>query len=259
MNNQQQRVDGVTIVASRKESFYLSALFLAESIRDYAPHLKMCLVVDEHLIDDRADTTFDKVIFTPYPDDYRAKLWGMSQSPWDRTLYLDADMECVSEDISNVFEELKDNDMMFTEITDVQRPVFMTSVFPAGRFTYNGGVCLYNSSKERVKEFMYHWWVTYTKQYSGEWWPIDPVTGERDLVNYGPYEEMKGWDQFTLWWMTNRDPDWSDLKIGIIPDGARYNAYTRFTSKMLNDKEPVLIHHSISLQKDNVEAYRHGL
>lgn len=246
--------DGFLIVASKTKSFYISAKFLADSIKDYMPDAKVCLVVDEDLIDDHNDM-FDHMIFTERQYDYRAKLWGMSKSPFDRTLYLDADMECCHEDVKGVFELLGDHDMMFTEIKDVQRPIFKTSTFPAGKFTYNGGVCLYNSSRTRVIDFMYRWWELYCLQKNDLWWPTDPDTGKWAEKRYGDRHDMKWWDQFTLWYLLNEDPEWKDMNVEIIPEGERYNEYSLFWANMRNEKGAVFRHYSRGLSKDNPAMY----
>ena len=75
---------------------------------------KICLVTEEHFLDDRADEA-DKIILCD--DHYRAKLWGMAQSPWDITMYVDADMDCEHEDIAKVWDEMKDYDMVFHALT----------------------------------------------------------------------------------------------------------------------------------------------
>ena len=42
----------------------------------------------------------------------------MTKSPYDLTMYIDADMECEHEDIEHVFDELGDHDVMFSALTD---------------------------------------------------------------------------------------------------------------------------------------------
>lgn len=255
MQNKQPQNDGFVIVASKQRAFYLNALYLIESIKDYDPDAKTCLVVDEHISDDRVSVS-DHVIYTEVPDDYRAKLWGMSKTPFDRTMYLDADMECAHEDVKYAFDQLGDNDMMFSELTEERDKTFENRHFPAGSFRYNGGVCLYNSSNPKVIDFMYRWWELFTLQYNNQWWPTDPETGKWDLVNYGDRNEMRYWDQFTLWWLFNREEKWSDLKVGVFEDDLRWNWYSAYGKFGIRPEgEPVFVHWSNVLKKDNVEHY----
>lgn len=254
----QQSNDGFLVVASKSSTFYFSAINLIESIKDYYPEAKTCLVVDKSISDDRVSVS-DYVVYTEKENDYRAKLWGMSKSPFDRTLYIDADMECVHEDIATVFDQLGDHDLMFTELNEHRDVVFKPSIFPAGRFELNGGVCLYNSSKQRVIDFMYRWWELYTLQKADMWWPTDPATGEWDLVSYGDRQDNKWWDQFTLWYLLNKDEEWSDISVGIFEDDLRWNYYTKYSVFNIHPaQEKVLVHYSSAIKKDNPEYYKHA-
>ena len=48
----------------------------------------------------------------------------MSQSPYDTTMYIDADCEIVHEDIATVFDELNGNDMVFHTLPREGKPIF---------------------------------------------------------------------------------------------------------------------------------------
>ena len=101
---------GYLVVASRKPNFYSLAINCIESIKDYYPDAKCCLVTEEKFLDGREDIA-DDLIFCD--DHYRAKLWGMANSPYNITMYIDADSEIEHEDIATVFDELNNNDMMY--------------------------------------------------------------------------------------------------------------------------------------------------
>ena len=90
---------GFIVVASRKNNFYIYAINLIESIKDFYPEVHVTLVTEERFLDGREDIA-DNIIFCD--DHYRAKLWGMANSPYDITMYVDADMECEHEDIMTV-------------------------------------------------------------------------------------------------------------------------------------------------------------
>jgi len=254
----QKSNDGFLIVATRLKSFYIAGVYLAESIKDFWPEAQICFVCDEWMCDGREDVA-DYVLYPPRENDYRGKLWGMANTPFDRTLYLDADMVCEHEDLKIVFDQLEDYDMVFTSLNEDRDDVFKNRYFPAGKFELNGGVVLYNSSRQHVKDFMQRWWELYTKQHNHTWWPTDPETGEWDLVNYGNRNEMRWWDQFTLWWLLNKEEKWSDMNIGIFDDDLRWNYYTRYPVWNLYPKNPVIFsHHSTSLKKDRYEEYAFG-
>ncbi len=109
MNSKENPSKGFVVVASKKQNFYTYAINLIESIKDYYPEAQVCLVTENRFLDGRQDVA-DIVI--ECDDHYRAKLWGMSQTPWDITMYCDADMECEHEDISTVWDSLEDNDLV---------------------------------------------------------------------------------------------------------------------------------------------------
>jgi hypothetical protein len=211
---------GYLIVASRKENFYALAINLLEQIQDYYPEAKVCLVTEERFLDERAEQA-DKLILCD--DHYRAKLWGMTQTPYDITFYIDADMECVHEDIALVFDELEDNDMVFAGLPEDRWYVFRDTEFPGGTFTLAGAVCLYDTRNPLVKDFMVDWYEYYKKQHSGHWWPTDE-SGKYDKFNY-PYN-LRIWDQFTLWWLSTKESKYDSLKINIFEDDLKWNYWT---------------------------------
>ena len=96
--------NGYLVVASRKESFYRLAINCLESLKDYYPDARCCLVTEERFLDGR-EYVADDLIFCD--DHYRAKLWGMANSPYDITMYIDADAEIEHEDIATVLVEPK--------------------------------------------------------------------------------------------------------------------------------------------------------
>tara|TARA_B110000902_G_scaffold213579_1_gene245153 strand:- start:22243 stop:22992 length:750 start_codon:yes stop_codon:yes gene_type:complete len=241
---------GYLAVASSKPSFYYAAINCLESIKDYDPDAQTCLVVDEHLYDGR-DHSIDHIIFTETPNEYRAKLWGMAKTPFDQTFYVDADTECMHEDIAKVWDEFRGNDMVFQALTLERDKAFKGRHFPAGSFQYNGGVCLYDSSKQHIRDFMMRWYDLYKLQLSDKWWPIDQETGEWDLHAYGKREEQKYWDQFTLWYLTNKEQKWDDLNIGIFKDDLRWNYFSGMGKVGIGCDNPIIVHYSSALSKDN--------
>lgn len=238
---------GFVIVASKNQNFYTYAVNLMESIKDFYPEAQICLVTEERFIDERADEA-DQIIFCD--NHYRAKLWGMSQSPYDITMYVDADMECEHEDIAKVWDELGDNDMVFHQLTKEREKFYAIREFRYDggieEFTLCGGVCLYRSSNPLVREFMEDWFELYNKQYKNLWMPkgFNKEQWNRDL---------KDFDQTTLWWLTKKEDKYKDLKIGIFHDDIRWNYFTQYGYeglKSIEGKPPILRHYSGSLKKD---------
>jgi hypothetical protein len=220
---------GYLIVASRDEIYYSWATKLLGDIKDFYPEAKVCLVTEERFLDSRADEA-DEILICD--DNYRAKMWGMANTPWDITFYMDADMECMHEDISKVFDELDDNDMMFTGLPVDRWYIFGPTEFPGGTFTLCGAVCLYRKTPI-VIEFMQDWYEYYNKQRDGSWWPDEKLYPKHLSV----------WDQFTLWWLTNKEEKYKDLKIEIFEDDLKWNYWSLLDRKKQPLKEDVVLLH----------------
>lgn len=236
-----QKTKGYVIVASNKINFYRYAINLAESILDYYEDAKITLFCEEWMFEEQHRNLFDSVVFCG--GHYREKLNGMAQSPYDLTMYLDADMECEHEDIQHVFDELGEHDVMFSALTDDRNYVYAERDFdtPEGKakFTLCGGVCLYDMSKPIVREFMKDWWELTRRQMDHKWWPK------------GYSESLRSWDQFSLWWLTEKDPKYKELNIGIFEDDLRWNYYNALNWAITKSEKPVVIrHYSCGLDKD---------
>jgi len=240
------KTKGYLVVASRSKFFYHSALNLIESIKDFYPEAKCCLVTEEHFLDDRGRSVADDII---HCDDHkRAKLWGMAQSPYDLTFYIDADTECEHEDIETIFDKFDGHDMMFTGLPPERHYCYAEVYFPGATkpdgtkagFDLCGGVCLYDMTNPLVKEFMEDWFDLTVEQYAGRWWP-KKEDGTEDLENYPA--SFKRWDQFSLWWLVNREPKYADLKVGVLDDDARWNYYSRYKGELKHNRDPIVIRH----------------
>lgn len=218
MSSSQSKTRGYVVVGSRHYRYYSFACNVVESIKDYHPEAKVCLVTEERFLDQRADLADDLLLCG---NGVREKLWGMANTPYDLTFYIDADSEVIHEDIAKVWDELGDHDMMFTGLPRDRWYVFKDTEFPGGTFTLCGAVCLYDSSNPLVMEFMKDWHEYFIKQNKNQWWPTNEQ-GEPDDELY-PRENLSMWDQFTLWWLTEKEPKYKDLKVGIFENDLRWN------------------------------------
>lgn len=207
---------GYLIVASTQEIYYSWACNLMSGIKDFFPEAQICLVTEERFVDARASEA-DHLIFCD--DHSRAKLWGMANTPFDTTFYIDADMECMHEDIAKVFDELEDNDLVFTGLPREFWHIFKDTEFPGGTFELCGACCLYKKS-ETVMQFMKDWYEYYVKQHDGSWWPTK-ADGSFDTDLY-PHH-LRIWDQFTLWWLVNKEEKYSKLNVSIFKDKVKWN------------------------------------
>lgn len=232
---------GFVIVASKKINFYRYAVNLAESIIDFYPEAKITLFCEEWMFEERHRELFDNVEWCS--DHYRAKLYGMAKSPYDLTMYLDADMEVEHEDIVNCWEEIKDHDVVFTELTEERSYTYSEWTFdtPEGKtaFSLCGGICLYDMTKPIVREFMDDWWDLTRRMMDHEWFPD------------GYAESLRSWDQFSLWWLVEKEEKYKDLKVGIFDDDLRWNYYNALNWAISRPEKPVVVrHYSCGLDKD---------
>ena len=233
--------NGFLVVASKDYRYYAWGVNLLEQIKDYYPEAKTCFVVKERFCDGREEVA-DHVVYCG--DHYRAKLWGMSQSPFDKTFYIDADMECLHEDIATVFDELGDNDMVFNILEEKNHDIFVESHWPGRTFVLCGAVCLY--TKEMLP-FMKDWFELYDKQMNNEWWPTDE-NGDWDQETHP--RRLKHWDQFTLWWLVNKEEKYKDLKIGEFKENDRWNYWSLQHRKEPMPDDVILYHRSFVADKE---------
>ena len=197
---------GIIIVASRRYCYYEAAHRLIDSIYDVWPEANIALFAhDEWTVDDeRCD---DLYLVKDCPAHKRAKLWALPQTPFETTLYIDADCYVVHEDIHDLFEF--DGHMGFTNIRSYAGAI---AKFIGGEMTLHGGVFAYDDS-DTTMEFLKDWWEYHEKQCAREWWPEEQKSQQEQLIH---------WDQFTLWWLLENK--WKDkLKVFIYKDDARYN------------------------------------
>lgn len=238
---------GYLVVASNKPNFYLYAINLIESIKDFYPDAHVTLVCDEVFLDGREEIA-DHVVLTEGDaiGHYRAKIWGMTQTPYEQTMYCDADMGCEHEDIEHVFDDLGDKDLVFHELAKSREKYYAIKYFTDdGRkveYRWCGGVCLYNSANPVVMNFMRDWWDYYKRQWNGSWRP--PLE---------PWKDLKAFDQTTLWWLLNKIDDYKDLRIDTFKDDIRWNYFTQYQYENLQPETGpiVLRHYSGCLKKDD--------
>lgn len=248
--SQQQPSKGFLIVASRTINFYQMAINLMESIRDYYPDANICFVTEKRFLDGRESVATDLVFCEGH---VREKLWGMTQTPYDITMYIDADSEVQHEDIVNAWDQLGNNDLVFSELTEERS--YCYAVWKWGKnkeFTMRlcGGVVLYDMRNPLVQDFMKDWNEIYRDQFQGVWWPdMNKESGELIFDNHP--EDLRHWDQFTLWWLTEQNPKYKDLKIGIFEDDARWNWFSLYTERKVKiNKPPIILHLSALAKKE---------
>lgn len=226
---------GVVLVATLNREYYLKAIFCANTIQEYLPDAKITLFTSADYHDESHNNLFENVI-TECPNEYRTKLWAMANSPYDLTLYMDCDMAVVNDQFSKVFDLIGDNDMLWTRITKEQEYAYNhkhgnNRVFPGGEFKLHGGICLYKSS---AKKFMSDWYKLDKKIRDKKWWPDSELYPIR----------FRAWDQFSLWWLTNKEWNKYKLKYDFFPNDILWNWLPLYQkAKHVNEEDEIIIYH----------------
>lgn len=229
---------GFLVVASKTRKFYSMAIHCIETIKDFYPEAKTCLFTEEYFFDGR-ESVADYVI--PCGPSVREKLWALQESPFDITMYIDADCEIVHEDIRGAFDQLKDHDMVFTSINEKVKDFVYFIDWQSGSLKLNGGIILYDKRKPLVQEFLKDWNNLYRQQRHLEWWPDYDENGKPDFEKHP--EWLYTFDQFTLWWLTEKSPKYKDLNIGFFEDDIRWNWYSGYHENKLKLTKPYIIYH----------------
>lgn len=220
--------NGYVYVASMSQAFYKAAVRSADSLKDFYPEAKITIFTHPEFFEERDRKLFDKV-YLDAPYHTRAKMNGMSRTPYDNTFYLDSDTEIRSERIRDVFDLLGDHDIMFTKI--IPHVSNTRRIDDDNNLEYHGGVILYNNKPLTIK-LIEEWYELYRYQKATPW--KESIFSQYD-------ERMKPWDQFTIWYLLFRDQKYSNIKHKFFPDGGTsYNYIFLLEDPHVKANEPYL-------------------
>jgi hypothetical protein len=232
MNSIEQAEEGYIYVASNDKLFYELAIFSAESLRTFHPKAHITLFTHEAFVDDRAASLFNNVI-TGIPVHARAKMWCMARTPYEKTFYNDVDSQIVHRKIKDVFKEIEDCDMFFTESYWYTTSNYRWSFFDKEQkipVKYHGAVCCYNKT-DLVLDFMQTWFDEFVIQRAASTWDYDFA-----------YKEWKQFDMFTLWRLTSgrweKFDRFKNLDIKLGPK--IYNATIHDGKDLYDGKKPAV-------------------
>lgn len=219
--------NGFLLVASVFPHYVQGAEYAAASIRDNYPDAHITLFVPKKLYRENLKREFDLIVTDDVPDHTRTKLYALSRTPYKNlTLYVDADMECMHEDVQTVWDQIGPaTDILITKIRPYNGKI---AKWKTGEMVYHGGFFLYRSNPHTLR-FMEQWWLDYQKQRTEPW----PYTEDQAPVALRP------WDQFTFWKLLNIDKH--PVNVEVFKDDARWNFvngyYTTETSS------PIIFYH----------------
>ena len=213
---------GFIICVTVKPVFVTLAHNLLDSIDEYYPDAKVMVSTlpqweDEFKI-------YDQVveIRTDGPNNIRNKLWALQHTPFDKTCYLDADMEFKSERVKEVWDLLDDDhDVAFTQICaqtgsttaiyreEGEREIRDNNV--EKHLRNHGGFFLWHKHKPNAVKAMKRWWELWQEiNENDRWWDEHPEY----------FRSNQSWDQFSWWWLTQKEMP--ELKIQEIENDTAY-------------------------------------
>jgi hypothetical protein len=160
-------------------SFTKEGVMSYRSLRRHMPHVKVCFMTDRVDLLSPHESDVNLIVTQIQPRHIRSKVDFVSESPFDKTLYLDSDT-IVARDLSDVFESLDRFDVALTHDFARKRKKYADVIPEYAKIPYafsevNGGVFGF-AKNERTDEFL-RLWKSYFYKY---------------------FNVTNGWDQVSL-------------------------------------------------------------
>ena len=247
---------GYLVVATLSKPFYDAAIMAIESLKDEVPNAKVAFYTHEEWIEDRHRHLFDHLT-TPVPVHCRTKLWALPLSPFDQTIYLDADIMVLSDEIEEVWDHLGNHDVVMSENRPYNaKVVYFThddQVGPgipgrelehynedhiklyregkAHKFRWHCGMFAWNKNERTQK--LWEDWMYWYKRHTVE-------------KNTKPFpKKLAFWDTFAFWRALYENPD-NNVDIVRLPNDAKYNFVTGYREAELRaGHEKAVLHYTI--------------
>ena len=246
--------EGFLLVASMHPYYKNSAIQCIESLEDYYDDPKVMVACHPEWVEDfeRLDSVV-KIVSDDFPISVRSKLWALQHTPFEKTCYLDADMEIVDEEIERVFELLDDDhDCAFTVIdpmTGSSTAIYtedgdnqIRDNFKEKHLRYHGGFFLWwnNDKHPNAQKAMNLWWTEYLNiNCNDKFWAEHPEI----------YFKNRAWDQFTWWWIHQKLIP--DLKIQEVENNDKFKMVRWNWNHYMDERShgglnPIIKHHPIN-------------
>lgn len=221
--------NGFLYAASKEKKYLNSAIFSAESLREYYPNASITIFTTEEWARTENLSVFNNVITKSVPNHKRTKLYALTKTPYNLTAYIDADIEVKHKDINSIFDQIPQNaDILTTKIREYSGNIVK---FPGGRLTDHCGMFLYRKNTRTMK-FMDRWWQLYQEQHDFKWkW-------ETRLYP----ENLRSFDQWAYWWIINKEN--YKIEIDYFKDDARWNFINNYKPAE-TDKPIIMYHHTL--------------
>tara|TARA_B100000073_G_C23715667_1_gene565835 strand:- start:561 stop:1277 length:717 start_codon:yes stop_codon:yes gene_type:complete len=233
---------GYLYVASLNKDYYRAAKMSAESLKEFYPEADITLFTHEEWVTEEDHLLFNNIITKDVPVNNRAKLWALSQTPYDLTMYLDCDTVIEHEDISTVFDYIGNYDIIFTRNRPYNAKI--TKLNDREEMIYHCGIFAYKRNLN-VRTLMDNWYREYLIQIDPEYC-LDPYP-----------EKVRPWDTFTMWWLLNKTHLKHSINVGEFPlPDARWNFCMGQRPEELEDTDVIIRHYVLNRVFDSDEYYR---
>lgn len=221
---------GYVYIASVKPVYYGMAVQSCKSLKEHNPDAHVTLFTHEHFVTEDA-SIFDSVI-TGIPYHVRAKMWGMANTPYDITCYIDCDSLIVHKQVANLFDLIEDNDICYVDIIRevvADRDIEYIDLAKNIDVPMDCSFMVYKKSP-LVIDMLNTWFTEFCDQQELDTWPYEFASNK-----------WKPFDTFTLWRVLfSSEPQFSrfkELKLKKLPK--RYNVF--FSSPRSRYKGPKVI------------------
>jgi hypothetical protein len=240
---------GVLYVASKESRYVEEAMLSADSVKRRHPDLSITLftTLPQHPL--CGFPCFDRVepiegvrgFNSRWAEGKFDRLLALSQSPYERTLHLDADTRVVSEDLEPLFRTLDDHDVAMTETAvddSYSRQHF-------GRRMFNGGLVLFRRNA-KTAEWLAAWTALAERNFTQASTAPLPQPSVVDHVAAEPVRrKLLFMDQVALVEILSPEVNRFDLKLARLD----YSWNHRGSQLPENNRFPVRISHVPALRR----------
>lgn len=257
MSNQETK--GYLIAATLSRSFYDAAVECIISLKDEVPDAQVAFFTHDDWVQDEHRYLFDH-LFTPCPVHNRTKLWALDKTPFDVTMYIDADCYVITDEITEVFDHMEnagpDVDILMSENrpynakvvyfqSSEQSPdgearelqhykdehVQMYKDGIAEKFRWHCGVFVWRKNDKTQK--LWKEWLRYYRNHNET----------EDKEGCDPYpRSLAYWDTFAFWRVLKEQPELG-INIQRLPKDAKYNFVIGYRPTEIRYGEEIAVQH----------------
>lgn len=257
MSNSESR--GYLIAATLSRSFYDAAVECIIGLKDEVPDAKVAFFTHEEWVQDKHRPLFDH-LFTPCPVHNRTKLWALDKTPFDVTMYIDADCYVITDEITEVFDHMAaagpECDILMSENRPYNAKVvyFQSSVQAedgeareldhyrdehielyksnkAEKFRWHCGMFVWRKNDKTQK--LWKEWLRYYRKHN--------ESPNREGCDPWP-RSLAYWDTFAFWRVLHDQPELG-INIQKMPKDAKYNFVIGYKKTEIRYGEEIAVLH----------------